>query len=349
MVKKDFLEILKKQGYELSFKKLGGGFSNYVQLVTAERDGKILQYVLKKYKSQEEMDSMLRGYDQISKAAKTPTIVYLDKGNKEVVYDYFKGMSIKKMIEAGDERVPEAMKTLAREMEKVHGSSEYYPKFKRGDSPDEKKLREHGAILHTRGGLEEDYLQQLQSLIQEYVPKRKTIIHGDAHLGNFHYVDGEIYILDTDNSKISDPNADIGKVIFALEDLEEEGSLSHRQSGELQKLFLYFYQGEDLKGVNLHRLRTPLIRSKKEDRVIPRVRRIIHENLEKIAEGAETIILLISSFLILYFASPNFTGDAIMNLSKGKSNIISLILIALSLIFLFLIIKRKEKTNSARM
>ena len=52
MAKKEgFVDLLKRKGYEITQKKLSGGFVNNVQLISAYKNGQVSEYVLKKYGS----------------------------------------------------------------------------------------------------------------------------------------------------------------------------------------------------------------------------------------------------------------------------------------------------------
>ena len=137
----DFIDILKRQGFEVTEKKLGGGFVNDVKLITANKGDQVFEYVLKRYGSERDVQDMLRGYDAISSVVKTPTIVY--HHGEEVAYDLVKGKSIKDMILGHDPKAPEAIRLLGKELEKLHKSRNAPPRYKRGDSPDERKMIKH--------------------------------------------------------------------------------------------------------------------------------------------------------------------------------------------------------------
>ena len=141
MIKKSgessFTDLLKRQGYEVTERKLGGGFVNDVKLITARKGDQVFEYVLKRYGSERDMQNMLRGYDALSSVVKTPTIVY--RNGKEVAYDLVKGKSVKDMIAEGDPKASEALRLLAKELEKLHQSKRATTRYKKGDSPDEKK------------------------------------------------------------------------------------------------------------------------------------------------------------------------------------------------------------------
>jgi len=138
-----FIDLLKKHGYEVTERKLGGGFVNDVKLITAYKGKNVYEFVLKKYRSEKDVEDMLRGYDLISSVVKTPTIVY--RHGKEVVYDLVKGKSLKDMIIERDPKAPEAIRLLAKELEKLHRSKNAPPRYRKGDSPDERKMLRHVA------------------------------------------------------------------------------------------------------------------------------------------------------------------------------------------------------------
>lgn len=324
-----FTDILEKRGYKVSSKKLGGGYVNDVRLITAKKGEEVLEYVLKKYQSDIDMKSMLRGYDLISSSIKTPTIVYLNKQKKEVAYDLIRGKSLNEMIESGDKEAPKAVRKLAQEIEKLHKSKEFNPLYHRNDSPDETKINKHSAVTFLKGNIDRVELDKIYSWVKAYKPKSKRIIHGDAHLGNFLYSNGEIYLIDPDSVKISDHNADLGKIVHSIEKLHHEGKIGEKESHSLRELFLETYQGEDPEGVNLHRLRTPLIEAKGNQisTAIHRIRKILHGTLEhRIA--AVSIMTLSSSILI---NSTKITGNVIAT-NSNYLNISSLILFLIGII-----------------
>ena len=175
--------------------------------------------------------------------------------------------------------------------------------------------------------------------IREYIPKNKTIIHGDAHLGNFMYSDGELYFIDPDNVKISDYNADIGKVVHAIERLGDEKQISHRQASELRELFLGEYNGEDTNAVNIYKSRTPLIELKSRGRDLAR----------RAVRKASTLEAKVSAVFILVaivFVSLN-TQNNLVGLVIGRvdevSNLLIVLLIIAGLIAYFLLKKRRKK------
>ena len=63
MTKRSFVDLLKRRGYEVTRRKLGGGHVNDVNLITAKKGDKVIEYVLKKYGSEKDISNMIRGYD----------------------------------------------------------------------------------------------------------------------------------------------------------------------------------------------------------------------------------------------------------------------------------------------
>ena len=217
MGKKRFVDLLKNKGYQVKMKKLTGGFVNKVYLVTAIKGGEVFEYVVKKYQSKAEMKDMLQGYNLISALVKTPKIIYKNESNKEVVYDFVKGISLKKLIESGHPKTLVAVVKLSKALQDLHAGHKYRPKYDQYNSPDEKKLIKHAKIARNKGLVNKEFITKLQKQIKEYIPNNKVVIHGDAHLGNFIYTeDGELYIIDTDNVRISDLNSDIGRITVQL-------------------------------------------------------------------------------------------------------------------------------------
>jgi aminoglycoside phosphotransferase (APT) family kinase protein len=338
MPERDFVNTLKRQGYEITEKKLGGGFVNDVRLVTAKKEDQVLEYVLKKYGSNKDAQDMLRGYDVLSASVKTPTIVY--RNGTEIAYDFVRGKSIKSMITEGDPNAKDALKLLGRELEKLHQDTAARPKFKYGDSPDEKKMILHAAKALERGHLSNREAHRLVEKINKYIPKAKSFIHGDAHLGNFHYVNGELYFLDPDNVKMSDPNADLGKVTHAIDQLAEEGKITSRQRENLREVFLENYQGEDAEAVKMYEARTPLIVLKKraKDPTSKTIRKVFGELESRVAIAVAMLALIFISF-----SNQNVISGKIIEEVKTNSSPILTILIVIVIIAAILLFRKRNK------
>jgi hypothetical protein len=159
MTRSSFLDLLKRQGYEVTEKKLGGGFVNEVRLITAHKGDKVFEYVLKKYGSEKDVSDMLRGYDKISSVINTPAIVYQD--GKEVAYDLVKGKSIRDMIAERNPDAPKALRLLGRELEKLHKSKSAPPRYKKGNSPDEKRIIKYAAEALEKGQLDRNDAEKI--------------------------------------------------------------------------------------------------------------------------------------------------------------------------------------------
>ncbi len=339
MGKNSFTDLLKRQGYEVSNKKLGGGFVNNVQLITAYKGNQVYEYVLKKYGSEKDIKDMLRGYDAISSVVKTPTIVYHQ--GKEVAYDLVKGKSLKDMLLEHDPKAPGAIKLLGQELEKLHRSKNAPPQYKHGNSPDERKMIQHVVKALQNEQISEDEANKLLRQIREYIPKNKSLVHGDAHLGNFMYSNEELYFIDPDNVKISDFNADIGKVVHAIERLGDEGKISPRQADELGELFLAKYNGEDPRAVNLYMVRTPLIELKRGPKNF--ARKTINKWSSLEAKVAAFIVIFVGISFIFLSMQNNFTGLVIGEIAGSSNLLIGVLIIIVGLIIYFIL---KNKQNS---
>ena len=338
MVKRRFIDLLKRQGYETTEKKLGGGFVNDVRLITAHKGDQVFEYVLKKYSSEKDVSATLRGYDAISSLVRTPTIVY--QNGREVVYDLVKGKSIKDMIVEGDKEAPEAVRLLGKTLEKLHKSKNAPPKYRKGDSPDEKKMIKHVAKALETERIDKTDANRIITLIRKYIPKNKAIVHGDAHLGNFMYSDGQVYFIDPDNVKISDYNSDIGKVVSAIDLLGDEGKISASEASKLRELFLAEYNGEDPHAVEIYTLRTPLIIMKHREL------EIIKKRVKKVLGGLEakvaSAVLFVVLAIVLLVNPNNFTGLVIRDTSTPNFFSITAIFIA-GILIMYLVLKKREK------
>lgn len=326
----NFIEILKKEGYDIKSKKLSGGFVNGVQLITARKGDEFHEYVLKKYGSERDFNDSFRGYDLISSKVKTPTIVYTNKDNHEVAYDLVRGKSLRKMIEEEDPRTRYALKKLAKELEILHKSRAFSPRYEKGDSPDEKKLRRNALKVAQQKNISPADLHKLEKQIRAYIPDNKRLIHGDAHLGNFIFSKGEVYIIDNDNAKISDSNADLGKVVYAIDQLHQEGKITQGQCRDFKSLFLENYEGEDIRGVKLHSLRTPLIEMKGKRGDSSIYRHIIRRGLEGKFVGVISAGLILAGAL----ANPTLTGNVIGSSSSLSVSLILIGVIGLGIYFI---------------
>ena len=320
-----FTDLLKRQGYKVTEKKLGGGFVHDVKLITAHKGNETFGYVLKKFPTKNDATDMLRGYDSISDVVNTPAIVY--QNGREVVYDLIKGSSIKDMIMNYDPKASEALRLLAKELEKLHKSKKVPLKYKKGNSPDERKMIEHVAESLNKNQISGEEANKILKQITNYIPKNKSLIHGDSHLGNFLYSNGKVYFIDPDNVKISDYNADIGKVIYEIKRLEEEGRISKTQATHLSELFLTQYNGEDANAVKMFSMRTPLIELKNRSTDI--ARRAINK-LSKLEKKVAVFILVAISLIFLINRTP--TGFVV---GEGNTNfpIFALVLILAMIVY----------------
>lgn len=251
------------------------------------------------------------------------------------------------MIEGGDKRTSQAVRDLANEVQKLHDHREYNPKFHRGDSPDEKKMRKDLVMLKDRGKLDQSEVQEIQRAIRTHIPKKKRVIHGDAHLGNFMYSDsGVLYMIDTDNAQISDPHADLGKIVEAIGQLEEEGKINESISNSLKDLFLDIYQGEEKEALDLFRLRTPLIRVKYEDSGgHSRVKKAIGRIRDSKLESTVTTSIIVLSLALL---AVNGSISGLVSLEKGSTpNILSssLIILAILAVSIYFILSKRTKNK----
>lgn len=342
MAKKSFVDLLKEKGYEVTEKRLGEGFVNDVRLITAHKGDQVIEYVSKKYKNEKDMQDMFRGYDLISSVIKTPTIVY--HSGTEVVYDLVKGKSLKDMIVNRDPNASEAVRLLGKELEKLHQSKNAPPRYRGGDSPDERKMIKDVVKALGKEQISRIDANRLVRRIKEYIPRNKSIIHGDAHLGNFMYSESEqaLYFIDPDCVQISDYNADLGKVVFAIEQLEGEGRISANQASQLSNLFLAEYNGEDQQAVKLYKARTPLIMMK--HRPLDVARRVFSRmGLE--ARVASIAIMLIALISLSWITKFNPVGLAIGGVKNSGSWLTAGVLIIILLIACLILKRIKKKTN----
>lgn len=229
---------------------------------------------------------MLRGYSLILHIVPTPFIVYINKEKLQVAFEYIAGKDIFQMIKSKDPKVRRAFKILAKELEKLHRYKLFNPHYKKGNSPDERKMISHCIQAIKKNNLGDVQANKILHEINRYIPKTKSIIHGDAHLRNFIYSQGKIYFIDADNVKVGDLNADLGRLLSYLDIMEDKKHLSVKDSRLLKEIFLHMYGGEDYRAVLLYKLRAPLKVAKEfgsvPENLIPHPRRFIKKVLDEL-------------------------------------------------------------------
>lgn len=344
MKNSSFISVLKKQGYSVRKQKLGGGFTNDVSLITAKKGNQEHKYVLKKYSSDEDVSDMLRGYDAISTVVKTPTIVYREKN--EVAYDFINGKSIRNMLLEKDPEVSKALILLANELEDLHNYKKANPDYKNNDSPDERKMIKDISKAIERGQVKRNIGENLVMNIRKYSPKNKSIIHGDAHLDNFIYSNGELYFIDTDNVKMSDYNADLGKIIYAIDELGTEGTISKKQSEYLINLFKEEYNGEDNHAINIYKARTPLIQLKHQRKVD-----ISKEKINEISNSLESkvaVAAVLAAIGALLLLKKGITGNVVGGQNQNITPLAGIIAaIALVILIIYFVMRNKRFKQQA--
>ena len=286
-MKSPFETILKNRSYIVKSKRLAGGYVNSVALITTiGKDGKKQKYILKKYNSEKAINEMLRGYSLILHIVPTPFIVYINKEKLQVAFEYIEGKDIFQMIKSKDPKVHHAFKILAKELEKLHRYKLFNPHYRKGNSPDERKMISHCIQSIKKNNIGDIQANKILHEIQAYIPKTKSIIHGDAHLRNFVYYQGIIYFIDSDNVKVGDLNADLGRLLSYLDIMEDKKHLSAKDARVLKEIFLHMYGGEDYRAVLLYKLRAPLRIAKEfgsaPGHLIPHPRRFIEKVLAEL-------------------------------------------------------------------
>lgn len=264
--KSNYLKELSRKGIQYQLSLLGGGYINKVYLVRI-RKKKAELHVLKFYNTKKETQKMLYNYKLVGSKIPTPKIIFSDIENKEIVQEYLPGKPLRKLIEEKDKNLRRYLGEVAILLKKLHDihlkKTKWYVFVK--DSFDEKKLLKHARILKEKGKIEEEEYKLIKKRVKKYVPKWITLIHGDSHLGNFLVSnEGKVYIIDLDEMRFSDPHADLGKFIHEIDTLCYRAGYTRKKINSLIKMVLELYKDVHIEGLNLFRLRTPLIQLKLE-------------------------------------------------------------------------------------
>ena len=108
----------------------------------------------------------------------------------------------------------------------------------------------------------EDFTARLKiKIASEFKADNQSFIHGDAHLDNF-FIDPEkslIQIVDYDDLRLGDPNADIGRAFASMESWLHAFDVEAETGEALKKSFLSGYSSkrniENINEINMLRLR----------------------------------------------------------------------------------------------
>jgi thiamine kinase-like enzyme len=260
----NYLKDLAKKGVDYDLSLLSGGYVNKVYLLLVHKK-KIEHYVLKFYKTEKEIKKTIDNYKLVYKQIRTPEIIFSDIENKELVEEHIAGKSFRKLIEEKNKDLRKHLRKLTlllKELHKIHLKKTKWYTIRK-DSLDEKKLLKHSRILYKKGRIEEEEYRLIKKRVKKYVPKWISLIHGDSHLGNFMMSNkGKIYMIDLDEMKFSDPHADLGKFINEIDEICYTAGYTRKKINSFIKMILELYRGVNIKGLDLFRLRTPLIELK---------------------------------------------------------------------------------------
>tara|TARA_Y100000310_G_C20522302_1_gene734268 strand:+ start:88 stop:942 length:855 start_codon:yes stop_codon:yes gene_type:complete len=265
--KSRYLEKLSKEGINFDVSLLGGGYVNKVYLLIVYKK-ELEHYVLKFYKTEKEIKKTVYNNKLVGSKIPIPKIIFSDIKNKELVQEYIPGKSFRKLIGEKDKNLRKYLKEVTILLKKLHNIHSKKTKWYviRKDSLDEKKLLKHARILYKRGKIEEKEYKLLNKRVKKYVPRHLSLIHGDSHLSNFLLLNKKkVYVIDLDEMKFSDPHADLGKFIHEIDLRCYRAGYTRKRINSFIKMVLEEYKDVNIKGLDLFRLRTPMIQLKLEN------------------------------------------------------------------------------------
>ncbi len=124
--------------------------------------------------------------------------------NYGVVYENIHARSMSQEFVAHPEKTDEYAHLIAKTLLKLH-----HTEFEKGVLPDSKeRYRNEVKITQERGFYKPEEAERLYKLVDN-IPDRNTFIHQDFHPGNQMYQDGEILLIDVDDSGLGHPILDL--------------------------------------------------------------------------------------------------------------------------------------------
>ena len=140
-----------------------------------------------------------------------PTMIAFDMvrvgENYGVVYEMINARSLgQEMVEHPD-KIDDYAHLIADTLIKLH-----HTEFEKGALPDSKeRLRNEVRMVQKAGFYKPEEAERIQKLIDE-IPDRNTFIHQDFHPGNVMLQNGEIVLIDVDDSGLGHPIMDLASM-----------------------------------------------------------------------------------------------------------------------------------------
>jgi hypothetical protein len=262
-----------------TIKKLGGGFKNPVLLVKVSEECSLVAKGFAEAGAYQEMKTARKFI--IAAGGLVPDIVRVS--DNEIVSSLCKGNAIRKILVEKSQNCYLAFYTLGKSLATIHNNSIqslsfYDPRilFQKGYSKDYGRLKEHMKELKKYGLVNSKEYNTFLNLRKKYKSKKLCIIHGDAHLDNFFYVENpaSIMIVDYDDSKPGDPVADVGRVISSIRNWQFKAGLDELYVEEVINWFMKGYNSVlniDLGGTNLYMVRLYMIVIKSSGKLFEKV------------------------------------------------------------------------------
>lgn len=170
--------------------------------------------IVKVYFSDRDNPDRIRRHREITKDAFVhgiPSMIAFDivrvGDNYGVVYEMVDAESLNQLIAENPDRIDEYANLIADTLKKLH-----HTEFEAGQLPDcrEKFKSDVKATLDT-GMLNLSEAERLNNLI-DAIPFRNTFIHMDFHPGNLMLKNGEIILIDLDDSGVGHPILDLASM-----------------------------------------------------------------------------------------------------------------------------------------
>ena len=137
-----------------------------------------------------------------------PTMIAFDMvrvgENYGVIYENINAKSLSQEIAAHPEKLDEYAHMIVETMKKLHSTE-----FATGTLPNSKdKLRQDILTTEKAGYYKPEQVKRLLKLVDD-IPDRNTFIHQDFHPGNLMLQNGEIVLIDVDDSGLGHPILDL--------------------------------------------------------------------------------------------------------------------------------------------
>ena len=170
-------------------------------------DETIVKVYFSKRRGPEEIDRNR----EITKAAFVngiPTMIAFDMvrvgENYGVIYENINAKSLSQEIAAHPEKLEEYAHMIVETLKKLHST-----RFKKGTLPSSKEKMKNDVLITAKAGYYKPAEVKRILKLVEAIPERNTFIHQDFHPGNLMLQNGEIVLIDVDDSGLGHPIFDL--------------------------------------------------------------------------------------------------------------------------------------------